>query len=306
MGMNVLSSEMYCENGYRVVNGQGVRLHEQDGEELLDFNAANWTQILGRFYGNSMETEKWDPAPEGEVCRQLLQRLGWPGGDCFFLGPESDPWLLADRLTNGGHVYRYRGGDDPLMVAALEAMGWGGSVIADESLGGLGRTGRWFGYQHESVIRPDVVVMGPGGKAGPAVVAARPGLASSRGPEGFEQNQACMQLVNSLIDAVEANDLIARSRDAGRRLMDGVAETAACFQSVRLVRGQGLLISISFDREILPDGGPTVCRGMAEHRILVGYDLDLIRLIPPLVVDEAELAQMIVSLSNVLDDLEPI
>ena len=76
------------------------------------------------------------------------------------------------------------------MVAALEAMGRGGSVIADESLGGLGRTGRWFGYQHESVIKPDVVVMGPGDKPGPAVVAARPGLASSRGPDGFEQNQA--------------------------------------------------------------------------------------------------------------------
>ena len=88
--------------------------------------------------------------------------------------------------------------------------------------------------------------------------------------------------------------------------MDGVAETAACFQSVRLVRGQGLLISISFDREILSDGGSAVGRGMAEHGILVGHDLDLIRLIPPLVVDEAELAEMIVSLSNVLDDLEPI
>ena len=295
-----------CENGYRITSGHGVRLHDRDGVELLDFNAANWTQILGRFYNNSLTAETREPAPEGEVCRQLLQRLDWPGGDCFFLGPERDPWLLARRLTNGGHVYRYRGGDDPLMVPALEAMGRGGSVIADESLGGLGRTGRWFGFQHESVIRPDVVVMGPGDKPGPAVVIARPGLASALAPEAAEQDQACIRLVNSMIDAVEANDLIARSRDAGRRLMDGVAETAGCFQAVRLVRGQGLLISISFDKDILPNGGLAVSRGMAEQKILVGCDLDLIRLIPPLVVDEAELAEMIVCLSNVLDELDPL
>jgi ornithine--oxo-acid transaminase len=127
-------------------------------------------------------------------------------------------------------------------------------LIIDEVQSGLGRTGRWFAFEHEG-IRPDGLVLGKALGGGLLPVSAF--LADSRvmdvfspGSHGstFGGNALAAAVALEALNVIEDENLVARSAALGEHLMRGLQEVATLGRPlIRAVRGRGLWVGVDVD-----------------------------------------------------------
>lgn len=129
----------------------------------------------------------------------------------------------------------------------------GSLLIFDEIPSGLGKTGRFFAFEHVGVV-PDMVVLGKalGGGIVPisAVIAdARLDVAPelALGHYTHEKNPLTTRAGLTTIELIERHDLVARAAALGERVIARVAEIGRSQPVVRQARGKGLLLAIEFD-----------------------------------------------------------
>jgi ornithine--oxo-acid transaminase len=175
--------------------------------------------------------------------------------------------------------------------------------MADEIQTGFGRTGDLFACEHEGV-KPDVLIVGKalGGGFYPvsAVLAARDLLLLFKpGEHGstFGGNPLACAVASAAMDVVVHEHLPARARYAGAKIMQGVR--ALNSPLVNEVRGRGLLIGIELT---IP------ARLVSErllHRGIVAKDTreHVLRIAPPLVIEESEIDLLLRELGESLSEL---
>lgn len=169
----------------------------------------------------------------------------------------------------------------------------GALFIADEVQTGIGRTGKWFGVDHDDV-KPDLMacakalgggVMPIGAiigtpKAWQGLVEA-PFLHSST----FGGNQLACAAGLAAINAIKEENLLERGAEAGAYLKAGLEKIAAEFPSViKEVRGRGMMIGIELTKE---GAGGMLMSLMIDKSIIVAYTLNnpkVIRMEPPLIM----------------------
>ena len=123
--------------------------------------------------------------------------------------------------------------------------------MVDEIQTGLGRTGRWFGFQHLG-IDPDVVTMakalGNGMPVGACWARSEVAAAFHPGDHGstFGGQPLAMSAARATLAVMEAEDVPARALLAGARLRAGLSDVAG----VTSVRGEGLLLAAVLDRAL--------------------------------------------------------
>ena len=170
--------------------------------------------------------------------------------------------------------------------------GW--LLMVDEVQCGIGRTGRWFGYEWAG-IRPDVITLAKGlGSGVPigAVVAGGP-ASGTFGPGNHGTTfgggpLACRAGLETL-RIIEEEDLLASAAAMGRRIRDGFAAALQGVRGVVAIRGEGLMIGIELDRPC----GDLVRQALAS-RLLINVTQDrVIRLLPPLVIDAREADEIV-------------
>jgi predicted acetylornithine/succinylornithine family transaminase len=171
-------------------------------------------------------------------------------------------------------------------------------LMLDEVQTGLGRTGDWFGFQHEGV-QPDVVTMAKALGNGMPVGAcwARADVASSFAPGDHGTTYGGQPLaaaaVRATLAVMEAEDVPARARRAGARLAEGLAALPA----VTSVRGRGLLLAAELDGRSSRDVvGAALQRGLVVNAVTP----TAIRLAPSLLVTDDELDRALAVLHEVL------
>ena len=171
-------------------------------------------------------------------------------------------------------------------------------LMVDEVQTGLGRTGRWFGFQHLGV-QPDVVTMakalGNGMPVGACWARAEVAAAFEPGDHGstFGGQPLAMSAAQATLEVMEAADVPARARAAGARLRNGVAT----IPGVVSVRGEGLLLAAVLDGE----SAPTACRSALEAGLVVNAPCaDVLRFAPSLLVTDEEIDEAIAILRSVL------
>jgi adenosylmethionine-8-amino-7-oxononanoate aminotransferase len=190
-------------------------------------------------------------------------------------------------------------------------------VIADEVMTGMGRTGRWFGVDHWDV-RPDIVTAGKGTTSGyvPFGFTAASGevfdtVAAGGFVHGFTWSHNALGAAAGLavLNRLRDDDLIARSRTLGERI---IADLGAALQDVPTVgdvRGLGMMIGIELVRdrvskEPFPRSAKVTERVLAAARdngLLLysstghvdGANGDLIMLGPPLTMSDEEAALLV-------------
>lgn len=175
------------------------------------------------------------------------------------------------------------------LSAAREACNEHGALLVlDEVQTGIGRTGWWFAHQSEGVA-PDVVTLakGLGGGLpigaciafGPAAGLLGPGSHGST----FGGNPVSCAAALAVLDVIERDGLLMRARVAGERLTEIVGES----EHVSHVRGRGLLLGAVLTQPRAAD----VEASARDHGLLVNaVASDAIRLAPPLVLDDDDLA----------------
>ena len=167
-------------------------------------------------------------------------------------------------------------------------------LMLDEVQCGIGRTGKWFAYQHAGIL-PDVMTLAKGlGSGVPIGACLASGKASGTfGPGNhgstFGGNPlACtagLETLNILEEdgllphAEKLGGLICRNLESGLQGVKGVVE----------IRGQGLMIGI----ELAKPCGDIVKQALARGLLINVTADNVIRLLPPLVMTEAEGEQLV-------------
>jgi ornithine--oxo-acid transaminase len=163
-------------------------------------------------------------------------------------------------------------------------------LMADEIQTGLGRTGRWFACEHEGV-RPDVYILGKALAGGfypvSAVVSSRDVLGLFEpGSHGstFGGNPLGCAVARTALDVLRDEGLIERSARLGATLLEQMRGMA--HPAIREVRGRGLMVGIE-----LREPARRWCEALAARGVLAKETHEnVIRLSPPLVIEEADLA----------------
>ncbi len=167
----------------------------------------------------------------------------------------------------------------------------GALLIIDEIQTGIGRTGRWFDYQHAGIV-PDAVTMAKGIAGGiPLSAMVTFGRAShllQRGDHGstFGGNPFATTVANAVLAEIERADLIGNAGRRGPQIREAVL--AAGSSLVTEVRGRGLLLGIG----VVDGAAPAIAAAALERGLIVNpINATSIRLAPPLIVGDAEIAE---------------
>ena len=161
--------------------------------------------------------------------------------------------------------------------------------IADEVQCGLGRTGKWFVYQHAGFL-PDVVPLakglGSGVPVGACVVGGRAKGVLKPGNHGstFGGNPLAMTAVRTTIDTVKEEGLLGNAERIGGVIRSSLLETFGGASGVTEVRGMGLMVGVELDRPC----GELVREALQAGLVLNVTADNVIRMLPPLVMNEAE------------------
>ena len=174
-------------------------------------------------------------------------------------------------------------------------------LIADEIQCGLGRTGRYFGYQ-KFTAKPDIVVIAKPLAAGLPLgailacssVAERiaPGLHGSTFGGGPLVCATALEFLN----IVEDSKLLENVRVRGAELREGLAALAKKFDFIREIRGEGLMIGV----ELSVEGTPLVAEALRQGLLInCTHDFTL-RLLPPFTVTRAQVREFLKTFEIVL------
>ncbi len=173
--------------------------------------------------------------------------------------------------------------------------------MADEVQCGLGRTGQWFVYQHAG-FQPDVLPLAKGLGGGVAVGACVTGNRAkgifTPGKHGstFGGNPLACTAVVATLDAMKKENLLGNATAVGRTIRDGLVEALKGTAGVVEVRGMGLMIGIELDRPCAE-----IVSMALENGLVLNVTADsVIRLLPPLVMTEAEGRQLVDILAPVI------
>jgi acetylornithine/N-succinyldiaminopimelate aminotransferase len=166
-------------------------------------------------------------------------------------------------------------------------------LIFDEVQTGMGRTGELFAYQRTGV-EPDVMslakALGAGFPVGAFLTTKEAGKGMLPGTHGstFGGNPLAMAAGNATLDVMQEDGFLHHVRQIGLLFKQRLAEIKDRFPGVvSEVRGEGLLLGV---RCVVPNG-QLVDALRDEHMLAVGAGDNVVRLIPPLIITEAEVGE---------------
>lgn len=182
-----------------------------------------------------------------------------------------------------------------------DANGW--LLMLDEVQSGVGRTGKWFAFQH-SGVKPDVMTLAKGLAsgvpigaciaAGPAAGVFKPGNHGST----FGGNPLACRAALTTLDIIEQDKLMANAVEMGQVIHDGFAQQLNGVAGVRDIRNKGLMIGI----ELAHPCEELVKSALAAGLLINVTNDNVIRLLPPLVIKRDEALQIVSILSPLIAD----
>lgn len=165
--------------------------------------------------------------------------------------------------------------------------GW--LMILDEIQTGMGRSGKWFAFQHEDLL-PDVMTLAKAlGNGVPIGACLARGVAAEvlqPGTHGstFGGNPLMCCTALAVIEAIESSDLVARAQTIGERMLASFEKQLVATTHVVDIRAKGLLIGIELDQ----DCRDLVKQALAERLLINVTANNVIRLLPPLILSEEQ------------------
>jgi len=168
-------------------------------------------------------------------------------------------------------------------------------LIFDEVQTGFARTGDLFAYQHTGVV-PDVMpiakALGGGFPVGACLATTKAAKGMTAGTHGstFGGNQLAMAVGNAVLDVMTADGFIDNVRRMTLLLKQRLAEVKDRYPSVLAeVRGEGLLMGL----RMIPPASTMVDELRAEKMLTVSAGDNVVRLLPPLIIGETEIAEAV-------------
>lgn len=224
-------------------------------------------------FGNIGELEK---ALSDDVCAVILEPIQGEGG---IVVPPTNYVKEVRELTKSRNVL----------------------MIVDEVQSGMGRSGEWF-MSTAAGITPDIITFAKGIASGlplgGMLVSTHIASAFASGDHGttFGGNPVSCAAALAMIDVIESQDLVLHSKQKGEWLQDQVRSLGNSL--IVDVRGQGLWIAIEFAEHI---AGEIEQKLRAAGFLVNAVKPNAVRLAPPLIITQNELAQFVFALAQLLE-----
>ena len=177
-------------------------------------------------------------------------------------------------------------------------------LILDEVQCGMGRTGRLFAYEWTGMT-PDIMALakglGGGFPIGACLATARAASGMAPGCHGstFGGNPLACAVANGVLDVLLAEGFLEQVRDVARRLRGELDQLAAAFPGVvEEIRGQGLLLGLRCG----PPNAEISAELMARRMLAVPAGENVLRLLPPLIIEQRHIDEAIGTLHEVFQD----
>ena len=167
-------------------------------------------------------------------------------------------------------------------------------LMLDEVQSGIGRTGKWFAYQHTGIL-PDVMTLakglGSGVPIGACLAAGKAAGTFQPGNHGstFGGNPLACTAGLATLNIVEQDKLLAHADSLGKFIREGFATALQGVHGLSEIRGQGLMIGVELDRPC----GDLVKQALAKGLLINVTADNVIRLLPPLVMSQDEAQQLL-------------
>jgi len=174
-------------------------------------------------------------------------------------------------------------------------------LMLDEVQTGIGRTGTWFAFQH-TAIKPDVMSLakglGSGVPIGACVARGKAAEVFTYGKHGstFGGNPLACAAGLATLDAIEEEGLRENAVKVGALIHHGFEVEFKETKGITAIRNAGLMIGIELDRPC----AELVKMALAEHLLINVTADNVVRLLPPLVMNEAEARELVQRLAAVI------
>jgi len=204
-------------------------------------------------------------------------------------------------------------------------------LMLDEVQSGMGRTGKFLAIEHEGAVDPDIVILAKtlsGGFVPVGAVLCKKWIhekvfsSMSRSvvhSSTFSQGSFAMAAGLAALDVLDRENLIANAAKMGDLIGQGVQAMISRFEFMKEVRWRGLMVGIEFgspkslslkiawttchtlDKSLFPQAA--VIPLLDKHHIITqvaGHGVDVVKLLPPLVINEADVKYFLTAFEDVV------
>jgi len=175
--------------------------------------------------------------------------------------------------------------------------------MLDEIQAGVGRTGKWFAYQHDDIL-PDVVslakALANGVPIGCSLARGKAAQMLVPGNHGttFGGNPLACAAALATINTLEVHNYIEHVATKGEKLLNSFRTALEGTAGVKQVRGKGYMIGIQLDREC----GELVAAALDKKMLINVTRGDTVRLLPTFVMTQEQSEHLVAELSQIIKD----
>lgn len=213
---------------------------------------------------------------------------------------------------------------------------YGTMLVVDEVQCGLGRTGKWFAFQHWKDVEPDIICAAKalsGGYVPVGAVITRPRIMDCVfdrmercvvHSNTYGQNDMAMAAALASLYVIEEDRLVENAAEMGQYVMTRLKQIAQGCEFVSDVRGKGLMFALDFARprhsfklkmawdmlhklNFAVFGQMVIIPLLQKHRILTqvaGYHTEVIKFLPPMTVTQDDMDWFLTGIEDVLADTQ--
>lgn len=182
----------------------------------------------------------------------------------------------------------------------------GALLLADEIQSGLGRTGKWFAYQHYGIL-PDITTVAKpianGIPMGAMLCTEEAALGFTPGQHGttFGGGPLACAVAIAVLDTMQRENMLAHIQDVGEFFKARLQELAARHECIVDVRGTGLMLGVEINSAEL---AKQAAAQMMERRIIINRTSEtVLRFLPPFILERKHVEIAVNALDEILKDL---
>jgi len=296
-GAEAVEGAIKCARKYQAVNGHPERYRiitfegAFHGRTLATLAAGGQKKYLEGF---GPVVDGFDQVPFGDL--DTVRRA---------IGPETAAIMIEPLMGEGGVRIV-----EPAFLRALRQLcdEHGLMLVFDEVQSGMGRTGELFAYQR-SGVEPDIMslakALGGGFPVGAVLATHEASKGMTAGTHGstFGGNPLAMSAVNATLDVMLAPGFFEHVKRIGILFKQRLAEVKDRYPAlIDEVRGEGLLVGL---RMLVP-ASELVDATRVENMLTVVAGDNVVRLLPPLIISELEIAEGVARLDRALAQLNRV
>ena len=177
-------------------------------------------------------------------------------------------------------------------------------LILDEIQCGMGRTGYMYAWQ-ESGVKPDIMTtakaLGCGVPVGAFLMTERVGANSlAAGDHGttYGGNPLACAAVSKVLDIFDSDDITGHVREVAPYLEEKLDALVQKYDFIQERRGKGLMQGLKFDRPV----AGVINSAMSKGLIIINAGADILRFVPPLIIEREHIDEMIDILSQAIEE----